>query len=175
MSPPTDSAATAAAVIIRSARPSDRRPLHELVAAAGVFSVEEITVARELIDSGLAALEAGLKDCDYYLLLAESPDASEVIGYICYGRVPFTAGAWDLYWLATHPSHRRRGAGRALCAALEQTVRSRGATHIRVETSSTDGYSAARAFYERLGYPLMARIGDFYKPGDDLFSFCKRL
>jgi ribosomal protein S18 acetylase RimI-like enzyme len=161
-----------APLTIRSAQPSDRRPLHELVAAAGVFSPEEVACARELIDS---ALDNKAEEDGYKLLIAEAPEDHQIIGYVCYGRIPFTRSSFDLYWLATHPEQRRRGIARALCTRMEELIRSQGGTHVRVETSGTSGYGAAREFYERAGYPQVARIPDFYKPGDDLFTFCKRL
>ena len=64
---------------------------------------------------------------------------------------------------------------RALVARMEAELRAIGARLVRVETSRLDGYGAARAFYERLDYPVAAVIPDFYKPGDDLLVICKRL
>lgn len=163
-------------ILTRTSRPSDRQPLHELIASTGVFSSEEIAIARELIDSGLGL--SG-KDDGYKLLIAvlpsDDPAGERIVGYVCYGQTPFTRSSWDLYWLATHPDQQRRGTGRILCAAMEADIRSAGGTHIRVETSGTEGYRAARLFYERVGYQQMARLPDFYKPGDDLYTFLRRL
>ncbi len=158
--------------IVRAAELADRQALHELVKDAGVFSAEEVAIAVELIDS---ALDKPADEDGYRLLIAKFPEETRAAGYICYGRTPFTHSSWDLYWLATHPSQRRRGVARKLCQRLEEMIAKRGGTHIRVETSSTGGYSAARGFYASAGYTQMACIPDFYKPGDDLFTFCKRL
>jgi ribosomal protein S18 acetylase RimI-like enzyme len=164
--------------IIRSSRPEDRLALHELVAAAGVFSVEEMACARELIDEAIARKEQP-EDAGYHLLVAELPDeqgeSSYLAGYILFGRVPFTRSSWDLYWLATHPDAQRRGVARMLVAAMEQEIKDRGGTHVRVETSGTEGYAAARTFYEQTGYAQMTRLPEFYKPGDDMYTFLKRL
>lgn len=157
--------------IIRAATTADRDALCRLVEEAGVFSQEEITTAQELID---AALERPSVD-NYQILLAQRPDSGAVAAYVCYARTPFTRAAADLYWLATHPAHRRGGAARQLVATMEAELQASGIEHIRVETSGTGGYSAARAFYERSGYSNIARIPDFYKPGDDLFTYYKRL
>ena len=167
-------APTTEALIIRGGRPEDRAALHQLVAAVGVFSDEEVTCARELIDEGLDA-EAANSAEGYKLLVAELATDGSVVGYVCYGRVPFTASTWDLYWLATHPAQRRLGVARSLCATMEQIIRDGGGTHVRVETSGLSGYGAARIFYERVGYSLAARLPDFYKAGDDQFLFFKRL
>jgi ribosomal protein S18 acetylase RimI-like enzyme len=157
---------------IRPAQPSDRQRLHKLVKSTEVFSAEEITCASELIDLGLDKKD---DPEGYKLLVAELPEDLTLAGYVCYGHTPFTRSGWDLYWLATHPELRRRGVGRTLCTTMEEIIGKLGGTHIRVETSGTKGYGAARDFYERAGYALMARIPDFYKPGDDLFTFLKRL
>lgn len=139
-----------------------------------MFSPEEVTCAQELIDSALKPVAPGAEP-DYRVLVAEQAEDGSLLGYVLFGRVPFTRSSFDLYWLATHPEKRRQGAARQLCAALEDAIRELGGTHIRVETSGTAGYTAARLFYERVGYQLMTRLPDFYKPGDDLFSFLKRV
>src|SRR5262249_46615106 len=82
---------------------------------------------------------------------------------------------WDLYWIVTHPDARGSGVARALVGHMEEEIRGAGARLVRVETSRTDGYGAARAFYQRLQYPVVAELPDFYKPGDDLLVMLKRL
>jgi ribosomal protein S18 acetylase RimI-like enzyme len=86
-----------------------------------------------------------------------------------------TAGTFDLYWIVTHPDARKAGVARALVTRMEAELRAVGARLIRVETSRLDGYGAARAFYERLDYPVCAVLPDFYRPGDDLLVMLKRL
>jgi ribosomal protein S18 acetylase RimI-like enzyme len=44
-----------------------------------------------------------------------------------------------------------------------------------IETSSQPKYLPTRKFYEKLGYREMARIPDFYRPGDDRVIFGKYL
>ena len=156
---------------IRPAAPADRDALCALVTAAGVFSDEEIACAQDIIDDALS--DPGPEN--YQILVAERGDEGTLVGYACYSRTPFTRAASDLYWLATHPEHRRGGAARGLINAMEAELARQGIIHIRVETSGTGGYSAARAFYQSLGYENIARIPDFYKPGDALYTYYKRL
>jgi ribosomal protein S18 acetylase RimI-like enzyme len=139
-----------------------------LLRADGLFTAEERSVALELIDGALA--EPG---GEYRVTVAEL--AGRPVGYVCYGPTPMTEGTWDLYWIATHPEARGQGVARMLIERMEAELRAIGARLIRVETSLLDGYGAARAFYERLRYPVVAHIVDFYKPGDDLLVMCKRL
>jgi GNAT superfamily N-acetyltransferase len=138
------------------------------VAQDGLFSKEEVSVALELIDAALA--EPG---GEYRVLVAEHD--GELAGYVCYGPTPMTEGTWDLYWIATHPRARGRGVARALTQRMEAELRTVGARMVRVETSQLDGYGAAHAFYAALQYPVVARMHDFYKPGDDLLVMMKRL
>jgi GNAT superfamily N-acetyltransferase len=60
-----------------------------------------------------------------------------------------TDGTWNLLVLAVLPAFQGRGLGRALVAAVEAQVRSRGGRLLLVETSGTDGFSGTRAFYRR--------------------------
>jgi ribosomal protein S18 acetylase RimI-like enzyme len=86
-----------------------------------------------------------------------------------------TEGTWDLYWIVTRPDARGLGVATALVASMEAELRGLGARRIRVETSRLDGYGAARDFYERRGYPVVAELPDFYRPGDDLLVMLKCL
>ncbi|MBL9003837.1 MAG: GNAT family N-acetyltransferase [Myxococcales bacterium] len=167
----TPSENQAAGYLIRPAKKADRDALCQLVEAAGVFSAEEIATAQEIIDQ---ALQRPALD-NYQIVLAQQVGSDQVAGYACYARTPFTRAASDLYWLATHPQHRRFGIARQLIATMEAALAKEGIEHVRVETSGTGGYSAARSFYDRCGYQNIARIPDFYKPGDDLYTYYKRL
>ena len=152
---------------IRKATEDDRAGLLALVAAQDNFTVLEIEVATEVIDDGLTG-----KD-DYEILVGVEP-AGEVIGFICYGPIPLTECSFDLYWIATLPSHGRQGLGGRLLAAMETELR-RATGVVYIDTSSTPGYDKARAFYEKHGYQVAARLKDFYHPGDDRVIYRKEL
>jgi ribosomal protein S18 acetylase RimI-like enzyme len=159
---------TAHPLEIRPLQLRDRAPLHQLLTKDGLFTREEVSVALELVDGALA--EPG---GEYRALIAERD--GRLLGYICYGPTPMTDGTWDLYWVVTHPDARGGGVARALVEGMENEIRGLGARLVRVETSRLDGYGAARAFYQRLDYPLVAELPDFYKPGDNLLMMLKRL
>ena len=155
---------------IRRLQAGDRTPLEKLVSMDGLFTTDEVAVALELIDAALA--EPG---GEYRVLVAEGQSEGQLSGYICYGPTPMTEGTWDLYWIATHPEARGCGVARALVQRMEDELRGIGARLVRVETSQLEGYGAAHSFYERMAYPVIARMQDFYKPGDDLLVMLKRL
>jgi GNAT superfamily N-acetyltransferase len=50
------------------------------------------------------------------------------------------------------PEHRRGGAGRALMEWAEQEMLSRGFSSLWFDTGIDEGYAAARALYEDMGY-----------------------
>ncbi|MBS7646206.1 GNAT family N-acetyltransferase [Candidatus Bathyarchaeota archaeon] len=89
-----------------------------------------------------------------------------VAGYLCFGPTPLTDGVFDIYWIAVDPEFQGRGIGRRLISHIEEYARRRGGRKIMVETSSRREYGPARSLYEGMGYREMARIPDFYSPGD---------
>ena len=102
-------------------------------------------------------------------------DGADLVGAIAYGATPMTDGTYDLYWIACDPRRQRSGVGTALLAAMEADLRRRGARLVRVETSGSAPYRPTRAFYERSQFRETARIPEFYRPGDDLVVYTKRL
>ncbi|MFL5619477.1 MAG: GNAT family N-acetyltransferase [Gemmatimonadaceae bacterium] len=163
----------ASRVVVRPLVQEDRSAVLSIVTRAGNFSAEEIAVAMELVDEWLTDGEAS----GYLTLVLEDLDRPEhpVRGYVCVGPTPLTDGTFDLYWIAVDPEDQGRGFGQRLLAAAEDVVRGRGGRLLLIETASHDAYSATVRFYERAGYPLVARIEDYYRPGEDKLVFGKRL
>jgi len=147
----------------------DRPTITKILRSTPEFKPFEVAVAEEIIDSYL-------KDpfgSGFYILVAEV-DAT-VTGYICYGPTPMTEGTWDLYWEAVAPEEKGRGIGSALMKSAEkEIVRAKGRLSI-IETSSTPAYEKTRHFHINQGYEIVARIPDFYAPGDDKLILQKRL
>jgi ribosomal protein S18 acetylase RimI-like enzyme len=155
-------------MIIRPLAAGDRDRIHEIVTATGNFTPQEIAVAMEVIDDALAG------DPEYVANVLEA-DPGRVAGYECHGPTPLTEGTWDLYWIAVDPAAQGGGFGRALLEHAERHVRARGGRLLLIETSSQESYGATIRFYERCGYPLLARIKEFYRPGDDKLIFGRTL
>ena len=160
-------AVAAVSVIVRATRPDDREPIAAVIGSDATFRDDEIAVALELVDAGLDG------STDYRLLVAEIDGA--VAGYICFGPTPMTKSTYDLYWIVVAASARGRGAAGALVRAMEAAIRATGGGQVRVETSETEGYGAARALYARLEYPIAVELADFYAPGDGLITYFKRI
>lgn len=156
---------------LRPAAVADRAALEAVIRSDATFAEPEAVVALELVDLALGT--AGRHDPDYLLRVGELD--GRVAGYVCFGRTPMTAATWDLYWVVVDVAARGRGLAPALVAAMEAEIAAAGGGAVRVETSVGEGYGAARRLYDKLGYPLVAQLADFYAPGDDLLTYYKRV
>jgi len=161
----------ASAVALRPLAASDREPIHRILVRTGYFTATEIETALELIDEWLTVGEPS----GYLCFTASVSEDSRVLGYVCVGPAPLTEGTYDLYWIAVDPDAQGRGVGRALLDGAEREVVRRDGRLILIETSSQELYQSTVRFYERCGYELLARIAEFYRPGDDKLVFGKYL
>jgi aminoglycoside 6'-N-acetyltransferase I len=150
-------------------RRDDRTPLLDILQRTEVFTDDEIDIAKELIDQTLDRPDQE----DYIIYVYE--EGGLVLGYYCIGPTPATMATYDLYWIAVHPAFHGGGVGRALNTHAEELIRARGGKLVMVETSSQPRYEKTRIFYARRGYSELARIRDYYRPGDDLVVFGKYL
>lgn len=150
-------------------RPGDAERIRDLVRATGFFSPEEQQIAAEIAAESLARGDAA----GYHYLFVDDGDG--LAGYACFGPIPCTREAYDLYWIAVAPTGQGRGLGRRLVAATEQRVAALGGTRIYVDTSGREQYVPTRAFYEACGYQVAARLEDFYAAGDAKVVYLKVL
>jgi len=147
---------------------ADRETVLGIITDTGMFTAEEEAVARELIDIYLQ--QPGQRD---YLITVIEDDAGRVVGYMTYGPAPLSVGTYDLYWMAVAPATQGRGYGKKLMRWLEGKAQQLQGRMILIETSSTPHYLPTRQFYLGMGYKEVARIPDYYKPGDDRIIFAK--
>lgn len=159
--------------IIRSMVAADRGGVFRILENAGNFTPEEVATALELIDEWLELGEhSGYLT---YVLETQGEDASEVLGYVCFGPTPLTESTYDLYWIAVDKSKHRGGVGKRLMKFTEEEIVRRGGRLLLIETSSQETYGGTIQFYERSGYDLVGCVKEYYKPGDDKLIFAKRL
>ncbi len=153
---------------IRGLRTTDIARLTDILAATEVFTHDEIIIAVELMTA--VVTDAQQKD---YVIFVAADDAQTPVGYICIGPTPATHGTYDLYWIAVDPTRYGTGDALLLLRAGEAYIRERNGALIIVETSSTAKYERTRAFYMKYGYAELARIREYYRPGDDLIVYGK--
>lgn len=146
---------------------SDADEIGNLVRKTGVFSEEEISVARELV---LDELKLSGSYCFILQRINEN-----LVAYSCYGRIPFTDNRFDLYWIAVDPDNQKMGLASAIYKKTEYEIIKLGGQIIYAETSSLPKYQPARQFYLKSGFVQVANFKDFYKDGDDKIVFAKNL
>jgi ribosomal protein S18 acetylase RimI-like enzyme len=145
----------------------DLPALEEMLRGVGVFTAAEIECCLSLAGETLDGSD------EYSWFLAE--EAGQIQALICYGPVALTERTYDLYWILRAPKARSRGAAAAVLQAAEGDLRDKKARLFVLNTSGTSPYEPAHQFYRRHGFDLSARIPAYYRPGDDLLIFTKRL
>jgi GNAT superfamily N-acetyltransferase len=134
-----------------------------------MFTDDEVGIAVELMDAVLD--KQGQQD--YVIRVAE--EEGRVLGYYCIGPTPATEGTFDLYWIVVDARAQGRGTGRMLEEHAIALTKEMGGRLLVAETSSQPKYEITRAFYLRRGYSEVARIREYYRPGDDLVVYAKYL
>jgi D-alanine-D-alanine ligase len=161
--------AARAGSIIRWSRPEDRPAILQMVKETGFFRPDEFAVAQEVLDDALVKGMAG----HYQSYVAEKD--GQAVGWVCFGPTPCTLGTFDVYWIVVSPRCQRMGIGKRLMEQVERAVIRRNGRQILVETSGRSVYDPTRAFYADAGYRQIARLADFYAPGDDMVVFAKSI
>ena len=132
----------------------------QLCEATDFFTAVESQLAGELVE---AVVDEG-PSSGYHFIVAD--DDGEIAGFTCFGFIDWTESAYDLYWIAVDPRKQGIGLGKQLLARTDAAIKSAGGSRYYAETSSTDKYEPTRQFYLRYGMTEVARIADFYRPGD---------
>ena len=148
----------------------DRMRLLSMLVKTRVFNSDEIDVAMELID--IVLKDQNQKD---YYISCMVDHQRQPVGYICYGPTPMTQGTFDLYWIVVDPDFQGKKIGSQLLNFLEKILSGRNGRMILADTSSIPEYEKTKKFYLRNGFQEIARVKDYYSPGNDRITFCKRL
>lgn len=134
------------------------------------FSEEDAACISELWNES----RSSKTDPDRYHFLTAEKDG-QIVGFACFGHRPLTKGTYDFYWLGVDPDLQKKGIGHKLMSAVEDWIRSAGGYLMILETSTQDEFKHAREIYRKFGYQRQVEIPDFYKPGDGLVIYTKRL
>jgi ribosomal protein S18 acetylase RimI-like enzyme len=156
---------------LRAAEPTDAEAIRSLALDNNMFQPEDMGY----FDEALAGFFSGQLVDHRWLVVTRD---REVVAAAYYAPEPFSDRMWNLYFLATAPSAHGTGAGSMLISGVENQLRARGESEARtliVDTSSTDDYEQARAFYQRHQFVEEARVREFYGPGDHKVTYWKLL
>ena len=155
---------------IRPLLEKDSAKLLSMLIKTWAFTSAEVDVAIELID--IVLNDESQKDYQIHCMV---DDQDQAIGYICYGLSPMTSGTFDLYWIAVDPDFQEKGIGSKLLSFLEEVVKAEGGRMILADTSTIPQYEKTQRFYLKNGFQEVARIQDYYPPGNDRITFCKKI
>jgi ribosomal protein S18 acetylase RimI-like enzyme len=111
---------------------------------------------------------------DHHWIVALSED-NEVIGGAYFAPEQVSDRLWNTFFLSVSQEFQGKGVGRFIMTYIEELAREKGIRTLIVETSSLEGYSQARSFYQALGYVKEAEIRDYYGQGDNKIVFWKSL
>jgi GNAT superfamily N-acetyltransferase len=150
--------------------PGDAAAVEAIVRSAGVFSEEEIAIARELVEDNLAR---GSIASGYHFLFSDGTDGLD--GYTAFGPIPGTDRRYELYWIAVRKAAQRTKLAARLLKASEDEARQMGGVMMIAETSTRPDYAPAQKFYRAQSYALLADIPDWHADGDGLAIFGRRL
>jgi ribosomal-protein-alanine N-acetyltransferase len=119
---------------------------------------------------GQDAIAREIRDPDAVVLVARK--GRECIGFAAM-RFDFDRASAHLVLLAVAPQHRRQGVAGQLLGWLEVVARRGGVRNVRLEVRACA--SAARSFYQKLGYREGTRIPGYYQQREDALRFDKDL
>lgn len=151
--------------------PDDVDKILSMIAASGLFSPSEIDSAESLV-----------WDCAYgngsgpdTFLKATVNDAGQevIIGFLCFGPIPYWAGNYELYALVVEPEFQRLGIGSALLAEMNGLIANKDGDSIFLETKTDRSYETARLFCEANNYiPELRYIKQFIPENGGIVYRC---
>lgn len=148
---------------------SDIHGVRDIIVSTRFFYDHEVEIAADLVEERLKVGESS----GYYFVFAEYEGIT--IAYSCFGPNIMSKTCFDLYWIATHNDFRGKGIGKKVLDETIKEAKKMNCLILIAETSGLPHYAPTRAFYERTGFDLEARIKDFYTLGDDKLFFTKRI
>ncbi len=153
--------------MIRPTIAADAERLLKLTEATGFFQPHEVETLRGVLE---AYFEGETGHSCY-----TSEGEAGVNGFVYMGQADMADRTWYVWWIAVDPATQGLGVGKGLLRFAEDTARSQGGRVMFIETSGQPGYEPTRRFYLKNGYDREAVLRDYYRDGDDLVVFRKRL
>ena len=157
-------------ITIRALVSQDREIWYEMMQKTGIFSVQAINLAMELVDTYLFNSEQ-----KEYQVVVGLDSQEEVVAFACYGPVAGTAGTFRLHWLVVTPACQHHGIGAKLLDWVERKMQTDGARLIVIEITSDENYATFINFFIKHHYKQAGRIKNYYRAGEDMLFYIKYL
>ena len=159
--------------MIRPAQPSDTAAVVQLAISSGLFAEDEAEVVRTLMDDFFARTMADGHGC--LVDMDDDLDGDVAAGVAYFQPVAATDGTWTLLMIAVRAEQQGQGRGSVLLSEVENQLRRQQQRLLLVETSGVPDFALTRAFYDKAGYGVEARVRDYYAAGDDMVLYRKAL
>jgi ribosomal protein S18 acetylase RimI-like enzyme len=144
-----------------------------LAISSGLFAEDEAEVVRTLMDDFFARTMADGHGC--LVDMDDDLDGDVAAGVAYFQPVAATDGTWTLLMIAVRPEQQGQGRGSVLLSEVENRLRRQQQRLLLVETSGVPDFALTRAFYDKAGYGVEARVRDYYAAGDDMVLYRKAL
>lgn len=150
--------------------PDDVDKILSMIAASGLFSSSEILSAESL------AWDIAYGDgngSDRFIKATINEDGQElIVGFICFGSIPYWPGNYEMYALAVEPEFQRLGIGSALISEMNRLVENEGGSRIFMETKTDRAFEAARLFCEANDFFHETRYIKQFTPENGGIVYC---
>ncbi|MGU3163646.1 GNAT family N-acetyltransferase [Vibrio cholerae] len=150
--------------MLRQLQLADKAKMLALVTKTQMFEAEEILFIAD-------SFEANTNGAIWF----GSFDNEQMTGVAYCVPMEMTNETWNVLMLLVDPDLHRSGIGKALMRLMESTLTEQGKRLLIVETSSTDDFQTARAFYHAIGYSKQGTIEHYYDNDDHKITFTKKL
>jgi ribosomal protein S18 acetylase RimI-like enzyme len=145
----------------------------QLAISSGLFAEDEAEVVRTLMDDFFARTKADGHGC--LVDVDDDLDGDVAAGVAYFQPVAATDGTWTLLMIAVRAEQQGQGRGSVLLSEVENQLRRQQQRLLLVETSGVPDFALTRAFYDKAGYGVEARVRDYYAAGDDMVLYRKAL
>lgn len=150
---------------------SDVIGIVSILQATKVFSETEVNLAKQEIEETILYGEE-VTESKYFTI---KDSLGNLIAYASYCPIPITLECWLLDWIAVHPDEQGKGYATKLITAVEDSVRKMKGKYLFIESSSLPESEPIRLCHAKNNFNEIARLPDFYKPGDDKIIYRKIL
>lgn len=118
-----------------------------------------------------------------FTAMVEMPDSQfwvcthqeKIVGVLGYRKDPVASGIYWAEWGYVHKDYRRQGIATLLWETLEADLKLKECRKIYIDIGNESEHIDAIRLYEKRGYVQEGFCPDFWREGDDLLIFAKRI